>query len=222
MGGPGVSQRAGGHTTPEGGCAPLTGSTMAGSPFSPFKLGPCKTPKWLRAWAGVKGSKLPMWPLDPVSWPQLVGGAQSSPPALPEEPGSPSPPAQRGQTAPGSQGPRRSSSRSPAAPCCQPQRLHLPQVQAQAPHQRPKGWGRCWGCKAVGPPPPAPAPSPGATSKGSVPFRATLTVVARLEGSGGGELSSADGVGVGALALGDAERAQGEEGSAAAEGGAGP
>lgn len=67
---------------------------------------------------------------------------------------------------------------------------------------------------------PAPAPSPGATSKGSVPFRVTLTVVARPEGTGVGELSSADGVGV--LALGDAERAQGEEGSAAAEGGAGP
>lgn len=73
-----------------------------------------------------------------------------------------------------------------------------------------------------GPPLPAPAPSPGATLKGSVPFRVTLTVVARLEGTGGRELSSMDGVGVGALALDDAERAQGEEGSAAAEGGAGP
>lgn len=55
-----------------------------------------------------------------------------------------------------------------------------------------------------------------------MPFRVMLTVVARLEGTGGRELSSTDGVGVGALALGDAERAQGEEGSAAAEGGAGP
>lgn len=71
--------------------------------------------------------------------------------------------------------------------------------------------------------PPLPPPAPGGTSKGPVPFRVTLTVVTRLEGTADTELSSGDGaVGVGALALGDAERAQGEEGSAAAEGGADP
>lgn len=69
--------------------------------------------------------------------------------------------------------------------------------------------------------PPLPPPAPGGTSKGSVPFRVTLTVVTRLEGTGDTELSAGDGA-VGALALGDAERARGEEGSAAAEGGADP
>lgn len=59
----------------------------------------------------------------------------------------------------------------------------------------------------MGIPCPAAAPSPGGTSKGSVRFRATLTVVARLEGTGGEELSSGDGgVGVAVLPLGDVQK----------------
>jgi len=82
-----------------------------------------------------------------------LGGSRSPPAALPAEPGSPSPPARRGRSVPGSRGHRRRSPRSSAAPRCRPQRLHPPPVlpvPARARHQCPTGWGDVGGCKVGG------------------------------------------------------------------------